>query len=154
MDPLSITASAITLLGATGGTIRVVCDAMKTFKDAPREIKAQSKSLEAFCLTIDKLKQVCKQIPDEFPLMLDLCGIEELIEEAQLLERKLKTKSVHATAGNVGRVRESCNWVLSEKQSQKFFKSLNTWNIILTQALSVAQLSVICTILDSSQFHR
>jgi hypothetical protein len=154
MDPLSVAASAITLLGATGGTVKVVYDVISTFKDAPGEIKAQSKSLESFCLTIDKLKQVCKQILNEFPLMLDLCGIEELIEEARLLEAKLKAKSVRVTANKTGRMRESCTWLLFDHQSKKFFKSLNTWNTILNQALGVAQLLVICVRLHIENTHR
>jgi hypothetical protein len=143
MDPVSTVASIITLLGATGGTIKVVYDTINTFADAPREIKAQRNSLESFCLAIDNLKQVCEQIPSEFPLKLDLCGIEELIEEARSLERKLKVKSVRVAANKSGRVREGCKWLLFDQQSKKFFKSLDTWNIILSQASVGAQMSVI-----------
>jgi hypothetical protein len=145
MDPVSTAASAITLLGATGGTIKVLHEAINTFADAPREIKAQSKSLESFCLTIDSLKLACEQIPNEFPLKLDLCGIKELIAEARSLEARLKAKSVRVTANKFERVREGCKWLLFDQQSKKFFKSLNTWNVILSQALWVAQMYVAYT---------
>jgi hypothetical protein len=144
MDPLSVTASAITLLGAAGGTIKVVYNAISTFKDAPREIKAHSKSLESFCFTIDNLKLACEQIPNEFPLNLDRCGLEELTQEARVLEKKLKTKSARVTANNVGRWHEGCKWLLFDLQTKKFFKSLDTWNIVLFQALWTAQMLVIC----------
>jgi hypothetical protein len=140
MDPVSAAASFITLLGATGRTIKVVYDAINTYADAPREIKAQSKILESFCLTIDSLKFACEQIPNEFPLKLDLCGIEELIAEAQSLEARLKVKSARVTANKSGRMREGCKWLLFDQQSKRFFKSLDTWNIVLSQALWVAQM--------------
>jgi hypothetical protein len=142
MDPVSTAASVITLLGATGSTIKVVYEAINTFTDAPREIKAQKKSLISICLTIERLKVACEQIPNEFPLNLSLCGIEEFLSEARLLERKLKAKSVRITANNVGRWHEGCKWLLFDLQAKKFFKSLDTWNKILSQASDAAQMSV------------
>jgi hypothetical protein len=142
MDPVSAAASFITLLGATGRTIKVVYDAINIYADAPCEIKARSKSLESFCLTIDSLRFACEQIPNEFPLNLSLCGIEEFLSEARLLERELKAKSVRITANNVGRWHEGCKWLLFDLQAKKFFKSLDTWNKILSQASDAAQMSV------------
>jgi hypothetical protein len=153
MEPISTAASVLTLLGATSGTIKVVYDAINTFVDAPREIKTQSKSMESFCLTIDTLIHVCEQIPSEFPLKLNLCGIEDLVEDARLLDTKLKAKSVRVTATKIGRVREGCEWMLFDKQTKKFFKSLGTWNIILSQALWAAQMLVICTMHISDLKH-
>jgi hypothetical protein len=126
MDPVSAAASFITLLGATGRTIKVVYDAINIYADAPCEIKARSKSLESFCLTIDSLRFACEQIPNEFPLGLDLCGIKELIAEARSLEARLKAKSVRVTANKSGRAREGCKWLLFDQQSKKFFRSLDT----------------------------
>lgn len=80
MDPISATANVVTLLGGTGGTVRVIYNAIVAISDAPGEIRLQSKSLEAFCSTISSLIHVCEQLPGEFPLCLNLCGIEEFID--------------------------------------------------------------------------
>lgn len=143
MDPVSTTASVVTLLGATGGTIKVIYNAISAIVDAPHEIRMQSKSLESFCSTITSLIHVCEQLPEEFPINLNLCGIEEFIDNAKSLEAKLKAKDARIRSGNIGRVREGCRWLLFDRQLKRFFDSLEHWNIVLCQGLWVTQMSVI-----------
>ncbi|KAH8725180.1 ankyrin repeat-containing domain protein [Phaeosphaeriaceae sp. PMI808] len=141
MDPVSTTASIITLLGATGGTIKVLYNTLHAIVGAPREIRMQSKTLESFCLTITSLTQVCETLPDNFPLHVNLCGIEEFINEAKKMENRLKTKAARVQCSNIGKLHESCKWLLFDRQLEKFFNSLEHWNIILSQALWVVQIT-------------
>jgi hypothetical protein len=140
MDPVSATASVVTLLSVTSGTIKVVYNLLIAFVDAPHEIMMQIRSLESFCTTINSLRNAYERIPDEFALKVDLGGIEELVEEAKSLTTKLNTQTVRITSGHIGRARESCKWMLFDRQSRKFFKSLGRWDIILSQALWAAQM--------------
>jgi hypothetical protein len=143
MDPVSTIASVITLIGATGGTIRVIHDTITSIKDAPKDIRRQCKRLECLCVTLNSIVRTCQHLPDECQVDIDLCGIEEFIDEARALEANLNARRVRVAGKNIAKFHESCKWLFSDRQLKRFFESLDQWDAILSQALQVVQMSVI-----------
>lgn len=149
MDPISSAASVITLLGAAAGTIKVIHDAVNSIIDAPRDIRTQSERLGFLSITLASIVQTCKQLPGDCQLDLELCGIGELVKDAILLEGKLSARGTRMVRSSLGRVHESCKWLLFDRQLKRFFEYLDQWNTILSQVFLVAQMFVILT-LDQS----
>ncbi|CAN9179736.1 unnamed protein product [Alternaria alternata] len=141
MDPVSTIASVITLIGATGGTIKVIHDTITSIKDAPRDIRRQCKRLECLCVTLNSIVRTCQHLPDECEVDVDLCGIEEFIDEARALEANLNARRARVAGKNIARFHESCKWLFSDRQLKRFFESLDQWDTILSQALQVVQMS-------------
>lgn len=142
MDPISTAASVITLLGAAAGTIKVIHEAINSIIDAPKDIRTQCERLGCLSITLASVVQTCKQLPDDCQLDLELCGISELVKDAISLEGKLKARRTRMIRNSLGRVHESCKWLLFDRQLRRFFESLDQWNTILLQTLGVIQMLV------------
>ncbi|OWY46977.1 ankryin repeat S-palmitoyl transferase [Alternaria alternata] len=142
MDPVSTIASVITLIGATGGTIKVIHDTITSIKDAPKDIRRQCKRLECLCVTLNSIVRTCQHLPDECEVDVDLCGIEEFIDEARALEANLNARRARVAGKNIARFHESCKWLFSDRQLKRFFESLDQWDTILSQALQVVQIAL------------
>ncbi|CAG5165756.1 uncharacterized protein ALTATR162_LOCUS6835 [Alternaria atra] len=142
MDPVSTIASVITLVGATGGTIKVIHDTITSIKDAPKDIRRQCKRLECLCVTLNSIVRTCQHLPDDCQVDIDLCGIEEFIEEAQVLEANLSDRRTRVAGRNIAKLHESCKWLLFDRQLKRFFESLDQWDSVLPQALLVVQIAL------------
>lgn len=140
MDPISTAASIITLFGAAGATFRAIHDLINDISEAHQEIKAQCQIIGSFCLTLTNLLQFCANLPDEFPLDLDLCGVQEFISKAENMEAQLKAKLENAKGNRARKFRESCKWLLFDRSLDRFMRSLSRWNDVLTQALLITQM--------------
>ncbi|KAA8620506.1 hypothetical protein PtrSN002B_010282 [Pyrenophora tritici-repentis] len=143
MDPISTAASVVTLLGAAAGTIKVIHDTINSIIDAPKDIQRQSERLRCLSITLAGVVQTCKQLPDDCQLNLELCGIDGFIQDAILLEVQLKARGTRMIGSSLGKVHESCKWLLFDRQLKRFFESLDQWNTILLQTLGVIQMLVI-----------
>jgi ankyrin repeat protein len=141
MEPISATASVLTLLGAIGGTLKFVYNTIVDISDAPHEIQMQSKKLRSLYGVITCLVQVYENLPAEHTAGLQISGIEDFVHDLGLLKLKLEAKSSKLQNSQAHRIRESCKWLLLDRRMKKFFDSLDEWNIVLTQALWVANIA-------------
>ena len=85
MDPLSASASVLTVLGAAAGTCKVLYDFIIEFKDAPEEIKWQNRKLRRLEENITCLLKVCDKLPKELQLATHFHGIQEFVQEVNTI---------------------------------------------------------------------
>ena len=89
LDPISATASIITLLGAAGGTCKFLYNFFLGIVDAPSEIRDYSIRLEYLYRTLSTLVQVYSELPKDLATNALLCSwIVEFMREAELTKGK------------------------------------------------------------------
>lgn len=147
MDPISIPASLVTLLAASGSTCRVLHSLILNLKDAPGDIRLQNKKLQCLTGTITCLLQVYNVLSKDAQLKAHLTelephvrGVSDFIQEISSIEAKIQRKKASLSRGRVSHAKESCKWLLFDRQLKKFFDNLEHYNIILSHALWAAQL--------------
>lgn len=140
MDPVSTTASILTVLGAAGSTCKVIYNAILDFKDAPHDIKLQNKKLQCLHGTINCLLHVCKSLPEEFQLASHLMGMDDFIRDISFINVKIQRQSEALDRRKIIRIKESCKWFLFDRELRKFFDNLEHYNMILSHAVSIAQM--------------
>jgi len=135
LDPISATASVITLLGAAGQTCKVLYNFFLDIADAPSEIRDHSIRLECLHRTLSTLVQVYSELPENVPTDAPLCSrITEFMKEAEKARDKFSGRDCSPLS-----IRERLRWFSSDRQLRKFFTSLTQWDIIFTQAILAAQ---------------
>lgn len=141
MDPLSASASILTILGAAGGSVKFLHQFILDFKDTPTELRSYSSHLECLHCTITCLMQVYDNLPPTFRLDARIAGwAAEFMEETTAVRSILEKKVVSMSEGRGQRVRESLRWMLFDRKVRKFFASLEHWNMIFSHAAAASQM--------------
>jgi hypothetical protein len=140
MDPLSASASVLTVLGAAAGTCKVLYDFIIEFKDAPEEIKWQNRKLRRLEENITCLLEVCDKLPKELQLVTHFHGIQEFVQEVNTINVDIERRKDLLGRGKTARVKEICKWLLLDRHLRRFFDNLEHYNTILSHAISAAQL--------------
>lgn len=140
MDPHLTAASVLTVLGAAGGTCKVLYNLILDLKDAPSDIRRQNKKLQHLHENISCLLQVCNELPTDLQLVTHLNGVHEFFQDMRSISLDLEHKKIGLNHGRAGRVKEICKWLLFDRQLKKFFQNLEHYNIIFSHALWAAQL--------------
>jgi hypothetical protein len=140
MDPISTSASILTVLSAAGGTCKVLYNLIFELKDTSHDIRSQNRKLQCLNSTITCLLQVCKKLPKEFQLATHLQGVEEFAHDVSFIDAKIQKRRDSLGRGKIVRVKASCKWLLFDRHLRKFFDNLEHYNIIFSYALWAALL--------------
>jgi hypothetical protein len=135
-DPISATASVLTMLGAAGGTSKFLYNLIVDIADAPSEIRAHMIRFECLNRTLSTLIQTYGSLPQDIPPDTVLCDrLSQFLEEAERIRTKFQGKTEASTFG----IRERCRWLYSDRHLKKFLASLQQWDMIFTQAILAVQ---------------
>jgi hypothetical protein len=140
MDPVSATASILTLLGAAGGSCKFLFNFLHDLSDAPHDIQVQNKKLGCLYETLTALSQMYAQLPADFQSHPHLQG--KLLEFAQDLGKvrgRIEVKTTALGKGRRHKVQESFKWLFFDRQLKKLFDSLDHWDMVLSQAMMASQ---------------
>lgn len=142
MDPVSVSASVITLLAAAGGSCKFLHTFVLDITDAPQEIRKQNEILKCLTHTLMYLSQVCGEISENF---CSESGLPEWITrfntEVSSTRDRIEAKATSLARGRYIR-RMQCNfrWITFDRHLRKFYGSLEHWNIVFSQGCSALQL--------------
>lgn len=140
MDPLSASASVLTLLGAAGGTCKILYGLIIDFKDAPKEIEWQNKKLQRLLKNITCLLKICDKLPKELELATYFECMQEFVQEINMINVDIERRKISLSRGKTARVKEICKWLLHDRHLRRFFDNLEHYNTILSHAISAAQM--------------
>lgn len=141
MDPISASASMLTILSAAGGSVKFIHSFIISLQDAPSELRAHNAQLDCLHRTIAFLEKVCTELPKDFQLDASLhTHIVNFTREVNLVRAIVEEKNAMMGKGRGYRIRESFRWLLFDRQLKKFFNSLDHWHTIFSQAISASQL--------------
>jgi len=140
MDPISVSASIITLLAAASSCCNFVHKVIINVADAPHDIRIHIKKLECLQGTLTCLVEIHPRLPPGFELAENLRdGIKEFAQDMCSLHMRVQAKIHSMEHGKGRRIRESCTW-LFDRHMRRSLDSLDHWHIILSQAASAAQM--------------
>lgn len=149
MDPLSISASVITLIQATNGVIHLCFDYASTVKGASRAISGLLEEIKSLRNILESLERLLASSdnPDTAPAIelkevAALCNREDgpIAKELKLLNEKLRLPD---WAGQDGSRRKalmhSLTWPLKEGDTKKILEKIDRLKKDLELALTVDQ---------------
>lgn len=144
MDPVGGVASILTLLNAAAGTCELLHTLVLDIKDASRDIRAQNEKLHCLHMTITQLAAIYAKLPEESQRGAPWHRwIEDFAVEVAFIRDKVQRKVASIENASLGiRLQEGCRWILFDRQLRRFYESLEHWNIVFSQAVSVSQLYV------------
>jgi len=137
MDPLSISASTITVLCAAGSCCQFIHKVIVTATDAPHDIRIQAKKLEALLSTIECLITILDSFPKEVSIDNKARHvIDEFAGEARTVKSKIERKMELPCHSRTHRIQLGCKWLL-DRRLHRFLATLEHWHVILSQTISV-----------------
>jgi hypothetical protein len=141
MDPISATASLLTILGTAGGSIKSIHQLVLDYKDAPAEIQNYKIHLECLQHTVTRLIHVHEALPTtyQFDAHVAKCVIE-LMDEISSVQSLLERRSISMSESRGHRIRESLRWLLLDRRVKKFFTQVEHWNRVLANAAAASQM--------------
>ena len=140
MDPLSASASVLTILGAAGGTCKILYDLIVDFKDAPEDMKWQNRKLQRLQENLICLLKTCDKLPNELQLATHFDGMLEFVQQINVINVDIERRTTSLSRGKTARVKEIGKWLLQDRHLKRFFDNLEHYNTILSHAISAAQL--------------
>lgn len=147
MDPVSFSASVLTLLAAAGQTCSFVHNFIIDISGAPSEIIDQTVKLQCLQRTISQLIQAYGALPSDLQLDPDLIyHLLKFNQEIKQVRTRIQNSSVGLERNRTRHLWERCRWLLSDRQLYKFYKSLDQWNMIFSQAASTIHLWVAASV--------
>lgn len=150
MDPLSITASVITVLEAAGKVISICynyrASTKKTSWELPKVIE-EVKSLRDVLEAVEQLAVKAESADGgttQLPTLKQHCGrkgpLAGCLEELGALEKKLSPPSWSGPAGSTRRgLIEALGWPLKEGETKKTLENIGRFKATLNIALTVDQ---------------
>lgn len=145
MDPISFSASILTLLGAAGGSCNFIYRFILDISDAPADIHSHSVKLRCLHHTISNLIRVYEHTDLPLDLHMDpmlRVHIVDFVDEIGKIKAKIESKGRMLEKGRTHHIWARLKWLSSDRQLHKFYDSLDHWNTIFSQAVSVTKLCV------------
>jgi len=140
MDPVSAVASVLTLLVAAESSCKFIYEFVHNIVEAPVEIQAHITKLESLDRTLSTLLQIYSSLPHDTPVDTILISrIKDFLGELKIVQQKIGANNSWESLGRGQRIRARCKWLSSDRWLQKFFASLEQWNIIFSQAILAVQ---------------
>jgi hypothetical protein len=142
MDPVSVSASVVTLLAAAGGSCKFLHAFVLDIADAPQDIRKQNEMLNCLTHTLTRLSQVCSEIPENFRFETPLHEwIARFSTEVSSTRDRIEVRAASLDHGRyIRRIQGSFRWVIFDRQLRKFYGSLEHWNIVFSQACNALQM--------------
>ena len=91
MDPLSFTASIVTVSGVVAASTKIIYNLRDKFKDTPKDIESLIEQLQAF---IDLLKELEAQVQDHQNIIPPQQTLQKLLANAAGCEQQLTYRSL------------------------------------------------------------
>ncbi|RYN49030.1 hypothetical protein AA0114_g6842 [Alternaria tenuissima] len=149
MDPISFTASLLTLITVAGQSCKVISEFVLDIHDAPKDIYAQSIKLQSLQQSFDYLLSVFSALPPD--LQLDTVFQQNLVSFTQEIDgftAKVKEMGIRMGQGRVQHAWERVKWLASDRDLKRFNQSLDHWDRVFAAAAAAAQLSMSIRILE------
>ncbi|KAH8883402.1 ankyrin [Thozetella sp. PMI_491] len=152
MDPLSITASALTLLAAASESCKSASKLYRQLSNAPADIREQSVSLEALSHTFGRLLTLLKDLP---PPVVPSSTLVERLQEflADIREAQIVVEEFNSLLGQ-GRARETLarvKWTATSHGKVKIFsRQTKQWNAIFMAELHATQIGMLQLLVERS----
>jgi hypothetical protein len=140
MDPISTSASILTLLGAAAGTCKVLYALILDLKDAPKDIRWQNGKLQRLQENITCLLKICDKLPGKLHLAISFDGVQEFIQEINNINVDIEKRRNSLDDGKAARIKGVCKWLLFDRHLRRFFDNLEHYNMIFGHAIAAAQL--------------
>lgn len=142
MDPLSASASVLTLLAAAGSSCGFLHSLVVNISDAPQDIKRQNETLRCLHHTLMHLSQIYASLPEEHRLETPLHEwISNFATEVSSIRSKVDDRAKSLQKGQrIRRFQESLRWIPFDRHLRKFFESLDHWNVVFQQACAALQM--------------
>jgi hypothetical protein len=143
MDPISFSASLLTLLGAAGGSCKFVYNFILDISDAPSDIHSHTVKLRCLQRTISTLIRVYSHagLPPDLQIDPTLqMYIVDFVQEIEAIKEKIEERQRSLDRGPARHLWERLKWVSSDRQLHKFYQNLDHWNTIFKQAVDATNL--------------
>jgi hypothetical protein len=143
MEPIGLAASILTLLTAAGESCKFLHHVYVDLREAPQGMRTQATKLQCFALSIHQSIDTYKKLPKEFEIDLRLRDeIEQFEREISAMKVKIESRLDASNQGRRQRAKQSCKWLLFDREMNKFLQSVDHWSNIMSQVTAVAQLYV------------
>ena len=156
MDPLSVTASVISVIQAAGAVISICCDYRSSVQGSSWEVSRileDTRSLRSILQTLeglaDKAETSGSAEQSRLPALRSLCDpdtgiLSSCYAELEKLERKLAPPGWSGPAGSKRRgLVEALSWPLKKKDTEKILDSITRYKDTISVAVHTDQLYVI-----------
>jgi hypothetical protein len=153
MEPVSFTASVLTLLAAAGGSCKFLYNFVLDVSDAPSEIYSQNSKLSSLHRTFLGLIQIYEspELPPELQLDSDLHkNLLRFIDAIDAFKTKIQRRGRRLDRNRRHHAWERLIWLSSDRELHKFYSSLDNWDIIFRNAVSGTTMFVILDKYQSS----
>jgi hypothetical protein len=143
MDPVSVAASLLTLLGAAGATCEFVYNFILDIADIPDEIRSQAIKLQCLHQSISTLLDIYRR--DDLPPELQIDpflerNIRIFLDDVRKVETKIQSSSQRLDGSRTRRLWERLTWLSSDRRLRKFYGSLDDWIKIFSTTVSTTNL--------------
>jgi len=143
MDPVSISASLVTLLAAGAASCRFVYEFVRGISDGPLEINSQAAKLKCLLQSMSDIVDVYTTLSSELNLEPQLeLQIRRAIRDIRATETRIRIKSLKLADSRLQNFRERCLFLSTDRRIKKLYSSLDQWNNIFSQATSTVQMLV------------
>lgn len=142
MDPLSVTASVLTLVAAAGQSCKFVSSLVRQVNGAQDEIKKQCLVIDALSTTFVKMGTLLGTLPGTVQASSEIVrSLEDFVKEVRAIE-VLAHDSNQLVGGRNGQsLCARVKWVLiGEKRWERFIKDLVIWNTVFSNELKMIQM--------------
>ena len=142
MEPLSATASVLTLLAAAGSSCGFLHTFVVNIADAPQDIKRQNETLRCLQHTLMHLSQIYSNIPENHRMETPVHDwISNFAPEVSSIRSKVEGRAKSLQKGHrIRRIQESLRWIMFDRHLRKFYESLDHWNAVFQQACAAVQM--------------
>lgn len=141
MEPLGATASLLTLLASAGQSCKFLYALCVDFSEAPKDIQDQAVKLQSFDIVVQQLLKAYERLPSEFGVDIELREQIALFEsEVTSMRIRVERRLDASRQGRKRQLRESCKWLLFDRQMTKFLQSADHWSLIMSHAAMAAQM--------------
>lgn len=149
MDPVSIAASLVTLVGATKGVVNLIRQYSASVKGAKRDVIQLTDEINRLRSCLEFLAQSLKiqdhsisTVTSDLKAIKELCDPEsgDIAKELRYINEKLRLPSDanHQSARGIGLLR-SLTWPLKEKETKKLLETVERLKSSLELALNINQ---------------
>lgn len=142
MDPLSITASVLTLVATAGHSCVYVSSLIKHTSNAPDDIKRQCVAIDALSATFGRLGTLLTTIPASVQINAEFAQhLNNFIIEVKEVEHLTNGANELISRRGVGSTRARVKWALGgEKRWRAFIENMALWNTIFSNELQTIQM--------------
>ena len=145
MDPLSVTASAVTVAGLLSQSCLFVSDFLRNFSDASFDIKNHHLALQALHADLRKIQDLHTKNPSIVELTPEFSVlVPEMLADFTTVEAKLRKIRGKLRESKGSKAWARLTWSLSSEQwLEKFLSRVHTYHAIFSSELMLVLMSAL-----------